>query len=139
MGVFWRCLYHLIWTTKHREPSITPELEVQLASLTQGKCIELGVSLQAMGGIPDHIHMAVAIPPSSSVSDCVRLLKGYVAFQINAVAGNLSEKFRWQSGYGVLTFGEKQLDFVVQYIHNQKNHHAAATVHPLLEDSGSDD
>ena len=31
----------------------------------------------------------------------------------------------WQRGYGVVSFGKKHLDWVQNYIANQKEHHAA--------------
>jgi hypothetical protein len=33
----------------------------------------------------------------------------------------------WQTGYGVVSFGTKDLDWVVKYIRNQKKHHKKGT------------
>ena len=35
--------------------------------------------------------------------------------------------------YGVLSFGEKNLSSVVNYIHRQKEHHAKGTLIPAME------
>jgi hypothetical protein len=40
---------------------------------------------------------------------------------------------QWQSGYGVVSFGTRRLDWVVEYIRNQREHHAKGTVHERLE------
>jgi REP element-mobilizing transposase RayT len=130
MGVLWRCFYHLIWTTKHREPSMTHDIEGSIQSLTRERCSELGVALHAIGGTSDHIHIAAAIPPRLSISDYVRVIKGYTAHQINVLYPALSNRFQWQIGYGVLTFSEKHLDVVIHYIVNQKDHHAQSTLNP---------
>jgi len=38
----------------------------------------------------------------------------------------------WQTGYGVVSFGTKDLEWVVNYIRNQKEHHEKrATVERL--------
>jgi hypothetical protein len=39
----------------------------------------------------------------------------------------------WQTGYGVVSFGTKDLPWVVAYVRNQKSHHAAETTHERLE------
>lgn len=42
-------------------------------------------------------------------------------------------EFYWQTEYGVLSFGEKNLSSVVAYIHNQKEHHAKGTLIESME------
>lgn len=39
----------------------------------------------------------------------------------------------WQTGYGVVSFGTKDLEWVVRYIRNQKDHHKKGTIVELLE------
>jgi len=39
----------------------------------------------------------------------------------------------WQEGYGVVSFGTKDLDWVRQYVRNQREHHARGTTHDRLE------
>ncbi len=51
---------------------------------------------------------------------------------------HLPSHFHWQSSYGVLTFGAKNLDFVVAYIQNQKTHHAQNQLERYLEQTGDD-
>jgi hypothetical protein len=41
--------------------------------------------------------------------------------------------FAWQAEYGVVSFGGKQLDFVVKYVKNQRKHHLEGQVIPFLE------
>jgi len=133
MGVFWRCFYHFIWSTKQRAPMITPQIETRLYQLIEDKSAELKTRILAIGGVADHIHIAVAIPPTVAVSEWVRLIKGYTAHEINEHFTVLDERFQWQAGYGVLTYGEKQLLFVTEYIRNQKAHHINHQTHDLLE------
>ena len=46
-------------------------------------------------------------------------------------------KFAWQHEYGIVSLGEKQLDWVIEYINKQKEHHRAGTLIAALEDNGS--
>jgi hypothetical protein len=39
----------------------------------------------------------------------------------------------WQTGYGVVSFGMRDLDWVVEYVRNQREHHARGAVHDRLE------
>ena len=41
--------------------------------------------------------------------------------------GLTSQKFQWQEGYGVFSNSRSQIDSVVKYILNQKEHHKKKT------------
>ncbi len=45
----------------------------------------------------------------------------------------------WQGGYGVISFGTKDLEWVCDYIRRQKEHHAKGTVFERLERITADD
>jgi hypothetical protein len=45
----------------------------------------------------------------------------------------------WQTGYGLVSFGTKDLDWVVNYIRNQKQHHKKGTVVERLEKVGNEE
>lgn len=74
-----------------------------------------------MGGIEDHLHIAAAIPPSIAVSDFVRQLKGSSSHFVN---NKLSLEFKWQNEFGVVSFGQKNLAMVVNYVKSQRQHHS---------------
>jgi hypothetical protein len=40
---------------------------------------------------------------------------------------------QWQAGYGVVTFGTRDLDWVKEYVRNQRSHHAAGRTADRLE------
>ena len=46
---------------------------------------------------------------------------------------NYNQIFGWQAGYGVFSFGSKQLNDAVNYVKRQKEHHAAGTIIHSLE------
>lgn len=121
---FWRCYYHVIWTTKHRLPLITPENEMMIFDIIKGKTAELGGQVLAVNAIPDHIHVAASIPPKVAVAQWAKRVKGVSTFEINNQFPDTQEPFHWQEGYGVLTFGAKNINTVVDYINRQQEHHA---------------
>ena len=91
--------------------------------------------LHGLGNVTDHIHVVASIPPVLSVAACVKQLKGASlrAVNLQARAGQL---FRWQEGYGALSFGERSLATVVAYVHNQPRHHRERTTLSLYETTG---
>lgn len=93
----------------------------------------LGATIYEINGVVDHIHTAVSIPPRLAVADWVRQVKGFSTRQVNAFGPDAADRFAWQAGYSVLTFGKKALPFVCAYIVKQKEHHAHNTLDPYLE------
>lgn len=139
---FWRTFYHLVWTTKNREPWITPNLEPRLYTYIVRKAAELDVHVYAINGWTDHLHLVVAIPPHVAVADLVKLVKGASSHDLNHQG--LGFRFAWQRGYGVLTLGQRQKPDAVAYVEGQKEHHGKNTIIPWLEncaeyDEGPDD
>ncbi|NJL02953.1 MAG: IS200/IS605 family transposase [Spirulinaceae cyanobacterium SM2_1_0] len=130
---FWRTYYHLVWATWKRQPLITPPRESDLYSYIFGKSDTLGCILHAIGGIENHIHLVVSIPPKLSVAEFVKAAKGSSAHHINGQGTATDLPLKWQRGYGVFTLGGKQLDEAKAYVERQKEHHAQGTLIPALE------
>ena len=84
------------------------------------------------GGVEDHVHMIVDIPPRLAVAECTRHLKGASAYYVNHQSG-APGNFGWQDGYGALTFGDRSMDTLVAYVLNQKQHHSQKTAIALYE------
>jgi REP element-mobilizing transposase RayT len=119
---YWRLHYHIIWSTKDREPCLTPQVEKMFYGVIFKKAEELGLKLHAAGNVDDHVHIVVSIPPKLSVADCVRHFKGASAYAINHMDGS-DGQFKWQAGYGALTVSESALKTVANYAAMQKEHH----------------
>ncbi len=129
---YWRLYYHFVWGTKKRLPFITPEIQTQLYASIAAKAQDMEAMIHAIGGIEDHVHLAVSVPPKIAVARFIGEVKGSSSHFANHVL-QLDFKFLWQDEYGVLSFGTKNLPFVVNYIRNQRQHHAENKLHPDLE------
>ena len=124
---------HIIWHTKYNVPVINQLIEDRLQHFLHHRIIETPeVLFHAIGGTPDHIHLAVSIPPTVHISQWIGELKGASGYYINNKIAN-SKLLEWQHGYGVVSFGRKDLPWVVRYIHNQKQHHAQGRIEQRLE------
>ena len=89
--------------------------------------------MHEIGGIETHVHLAVSIPPTLTISDWIGQLKGGSSHDVNEQAGQRQKVLQWQGGYGVVRFGTKDLEWVKAYIRNQWQHHAKATAFERLE------
>jgi putative transposase len=117
--------YHLVWATKNREAWITPERMEMLQLAFRVVAKDQGAFTHAIGGMPNHVHVAVSIPPTITVSEYVGRLKGSSSrFVGKSISDPAMDVFLWQSQYGVLTFGDRALPDVIAYIENQPHHHA---------------
>jgi len=82
--------------------------------------------LLEIGGIEDHVHLLMNIPPTQSVSNFIRDFKSGVSKWINE--SNLTkQEFQWQKGYGAFTVSYSQIESVRSYIKNQQEHHRKLT------------
>ncbi|MBN1491664.1 MAG: transposase, partial [Phycisphaerae bacterium] len=66
------------------------------------------------------------------ISEWIGQLKGSSSYHINHEICN-RRVLGWQDGYGVVSFGTRDLPWVVAYVRNQKKHHAEGTTHDRLE------
>jgi len=79
-----------------------------------------------IGGMPDHIHMAVGLPPTLAVSDALKQIKGGSSKWIKDTFPKLIG-FAWQDGYGAFAVSKSVLPSVTSYIERQREHHRKTT------------
>ena len=130
--VFHEIYLHLNWHTKDNSPLIIPKLEPAIHGYLRDRCRQTkGVYFHGIGGTENHVHLAINIEPFVTISDLVGELKGACSHEINKQ--ERMKALEWQRGYGVVSFGTKQLPWVQEYIANQKQHHATGRVFDRLE------
>lgn len=126
---------HITWHTKASLPMISERIESRLYHYLTHKILETpGARLHAIGGINTHIHIATSLTPDILCSDWIGKLKGGSAYYINHEVQ--PKGLQWQRGYGIVSFGTKDLPWVVEYIKNQKEHHRQGTIQDRLERFG---
>ncbi|HEY5909344.1 MAG TPA: IS200/IS605 family transposase [Verrucomicrobiae bacterium] len=118
--------YHMIFSTKHREPWIRKEIEERLWAYLGGIARQIDLKPLLIGGVDDHVHMLLGAPPTIALSEAVKRIKGGSSGWIKEnLPGCLG--FGWQDGYGAFTVSKSQLGEVDQYIRNQREHHRFKT------------
>ena len=81
--------------------------------------------------MPDHVHLAVSIPPSVSLSDFMHQIKG-ASSRLLRESGGFRE-FYWQPEYGAISFHEDLLPKITSYVLNQRQHHSENQLRAALE------
>ena len=79
-----------------------------------------------VGGLEDHLHLVLGIPPALSVSRAVQLLKGSASRWIRLTFPEL-EAFRWQDRYGAFTVSMSNLPATITYVEQQRERHIRRT------------
>ncbi len=117
---------HAVWGTKNRYPFLTKDLRSKVIShiLQNAKAKE--VYIKNMNGHSDHLHCLFALNADSSISKTLQLLKGESAFWINKEKLTIT-KFEWANEYYASSVSESQLQYVMNYIDDQEEHHKKTT------------
>jgi REP element-mobilizing transposase RayT len=127
---------HFVWATWDRQPLITPDIERELWRYIGAVCWDDHCDLLAIGGMPDHVHLLALLSNTITLADLMKHVKGgssaFVSDKLKPHA-----RFKWQGSYGAFSVSRPQIDKVVQYIANQKQHHAENTLWPDAEEPNS--
>jgi putative transposase len=125
---------HITWHTKDSMPLLTPMVEPLAYRAIRGKIMATpGVSMHEIGGTETHVHVSVSVPPTIVVSDFIGQIKGASSYEVNQQLKTRGNVLQWQAGYGVISFGNGNLQWVTQYIQHQREHHAGGKISERLE------
>lgn len=117
------CLnYHFIFSTKDRQPLITPELQPRLHEYIGGIFRRNKSILLSAGGVMDHVHLLVGMSKELPVSEAMRVIKSESSKWIHETFPSMSS-FAWQRGYGAFTVSFSNIDSIKKYIATQEEHH----------------
>ncbi len=127
MGDTYSKIYiQIVFAVKGRQSLIHPDWEEELYKYITGVITNKGQKLLAINGMPDHIHILIGMKPSCCLSDLVREIK---KSSNNFIKERrlTKHKFAWQGGFGAFSYSYKNVDTVIKYIKNQKEHHRKKT------------
>lgn len=117
-----RIWIHGILGVKNHENLITEDIEKEVFDLLKTQLLQLNCSVKSINGTRDHIHVLFLLNSKIAVSDVFKQIKGSVSHEINQ--RKLTQyRFSWQTGFGAFSVSESNLDRIVKYIRNQKDHH----------------
>jgi REP element-mobilizing transposase RayT len=122
MGTYKQVFYHIIFSTKYREPTITDAHCHELYNYIFGIIRKKGGHLYRINGAEDHLHIFSDLHPSITLSDYIKDIKIASSFWMKE-QGSFPAFNNWQEGYAAFTHSIKEKDAIVEYIKAQKEHH----------------
>nr|MBC7612945.1 IS200/IS605 family transposase [Pseudopedobacter sp.] len=113
---------HIVFSTKHRQHFIFPPVEEELHSYLGGICKKLDCQPLIVGGFSNHIHILCRLSKKIALMKLVEEVKAHSSKWIKS-KGEDYVGFYWQNGYGAFSVNPSEIDRVIRYIENQKEHH----------------
>jgi REP element-mobilizing transposase RayT len=117
--------YHLIFSTKNRDPFIGEAWRGRLHAFLGGTVRNLGGTPEAVGGTGDHVHLSVGLRANHTLADVLRDIKSASSHWVHKTVG--ARGFAWQDGYGAFTVSASLIDRVKGYVAHQEEHHRKKT------------
>ena len=114
--------YHIVFSTKERRPFLDPNGDERLKAYFGGMIRNMKAKLHVVNHTADHVHLAVGLHPSVSVSSFIGTIKTNSSKWIHETFESL-QTFSWQEGYSAFSVSYSGIDKVIQYIANQQEHH----------------
>jgi REP element-mobilizing transposase RayT len=121
-GTYSQILFHVVFSTKHREPWITSDVAARLYPYMGGIVRAQQGVLYDIGGVADHVHMYLRWRPDETVSNLMRTVKARSSKWMHDGFERLAG-FAWQEGYSVFSVSKSQEGAVKRYIAGQAEHH----------------
>ncbi|MGH9579814.1 MAG: IS200/IS605 family transposase [Terriglobales bacterium] len=104
---------------QNRRKLIPAEFQPRIWAYAAGICKKQGILVHAVGGMEDHIHFLIQVPPPLALAKAVLAIKS----NSSRWANEEGHKLAWQQGYAAFSVSASIVPAVVRYIRNQEAHH----------------
>ena len=120
-----RLTVHLVWVTKYRYKVLTGDIQKSCRELLIQVCDTEDVRILSGVVSKGHIHMHIEYPPSVSISNLVKRMKGRASRLLQKEYTELSKRY-WGKhlrgiGYGAWSTGNITEEIVQEYLKRHKS------------------
>jgi putative transposase len=120
-----RLTVHIVWVTKYRYHVLKGEIQKRCRVLLVQICDAEDVRILKGVVSKDHVHMLLEYPPSLSVSDLVKRLKGRTSRLLQQEFPELQKRYWgkhfWAVGYGAWSSGNITDELVAEYLEHHRD------------------
>jgi len=120
-----RLTVHIVWVTKYRYHVLKGDVQNRCRDLIIQICNAENVNILKGVVSKDHVHIHVEYPPSLSVSDMVKRIKGRTSRLLQQEFPALGKKYWgrhfWAVGYGAWSTGNITDDMVQEYLEHHRD------------------
>jgi putative transposase len=85
-----------------------------------------GCECYRVGGVADHVHLAIRLSRTTTIADLVENLKTSSSKWLKVQSPELAN-LSWQRGYACFSVGPSDVDALCKYIDSQEEHHRTRT------------
>ena len=132
-----RLTVHIVWVTKYRYPVLKGEVQKRCRTLIIQICDSEDVKILKGVVSKDHVHMLIEYPPSKSISDIVKRLKGRTSRLLQQEYPELKKRYWgkhfWAIGYGAWSTGNVSETVVEEYLEHHRHPSNRDTDNFMLE------
>jgi putative transposase len=119
-----RLTVHIVWVTKYRYHVLKGDIQKRCRDLIIQICDAENVQILKGVVSKDHVHIHVEYPPSLSISNLVKKLKGRTSRFLQKEFPALGKKYWgqhfWAVGYGAWSTGNITDEMVQEYLEHHK-------------------
>ena len=119
-------IVHVIFSRKERRPFPDPDMRPKLHAYLATVARKIGCETYRVGGVADHVHLAIRLSRTVTIADLVEALKTSSSKWVKTQSPD-HEAFSWQRGHGCFSVGPSDLDALRASIDDQENHHHTRT------------
>jgi len=116
---------HIVWVTKYRYHVLKGDVQVRCRDLLVQICNSENVKILKGVVSKDHVHMHIEYPPSISISNLVKRLKGRTSIMLQKEFPELGKKYWgrhfWAIGFGAWSTGNITDEMVQEYLEHHKD------------------
>ena len=124
---------HVVFTTKGRRPVLNPDKDRELYSFFYSILKKNNCWTYRINGMTDHVHLLFDLTSSITLADLIKELKidSHKWLSKNEYFPNFTG---WGVGYFAVSVSPREKESVIDYIINQKIHHAGKDSLTEIED-----
>ena len=121
-GCVFSLKYHLVWCPKYRMPVLVGAVAQDLRSLLTQKARDLGVTMETLEIMPDHVHLFISADPTDAPQRLANQFKGFTSRMLRLKHAHLRSRLPtlWSRAYYVGSIGQASEQTVKHFIESQE-------------------
>ncbi len=132
-----RLTVHVVWVTKYRYHVLKGDIQSRCRDLIVQICNAENVRILKGVVSKDHVHVHLEYPPSMSVSELIKKIKGRTSRLLQQEFPTLGKKYWgrhfWAVGYGAWSTGNITDEMVQEYLEHHRDKPNSQTGNWILE------
>ena len=120
-AIRYSCYYHVVFCTKYRRSVLNDDMQSLIKNVIYENQGAYGYKILQIETAPDHIHLVITIPPTTSISAMVGKIKRFLVGKVEAEYPSLQSRLPnlWTRATFVASSGHVTLGPINEFIRDQ--------------------